>query len=985
MKKSKIILIAAVGFIALMIMAGFVVVPAIVKPILEKKMSEALHRKASIEKLKINPIRMALSVHGFRLTDPGAETPFVAFDELYVNASLFASAFRRALVIEEIRLDKPYIGLTRKADGTYNFSDLIPREESKKEEPPPKPFLFSLNNIQINEGQIDFTDAPNQTAHTVRDLQLAVPFISNISHYTKTHVEPKFAAVVNGHAVSATGKTQPFQASRATHLDIDIRDVDVPHYLQYVPARMNFKLSSARLDTHLKIQFLMDPEKAPSLQITGHAALRKVILDDLRGNQILRLPELQVEIAAIEPFVPKVHLARVTLNAPELALKRDKEGNINLATLFGMDKKEAVAGGKDIQAAPAKKGEAQKDLVLLIDRFLIDKADMTWTDALPAKPVKISMSPLRLEVSGLSLEKGKSAAVELALSVDKKANITAKGAFGLKPLSADLALGVEHLAIRPFEPYFAESVELDVVSGSVFTTGQLTLKMDDQEKPVITYSGNLSVGRLATIDRISSHDFIKFQKLSLNTLSAGYNPLFVKIHEIALSDFFAKIVINEGGITNIQNIFGAAKNEESKPDDAAAEKRNPEGSEETPAGPSPDISIGNIRFSGGTIDFADQNIKPHYAVHMLNLHGAITGLSSKDLSRAKVDLKGNLGHGSPVEISGTINPLTKDLFADIHLSFKNIDMSPVTPYTAKFLGYPITKGKVTFEVSYLIDHRKLRAENKVFFDQLTFGEKVESPDAISAPVPLAVSLLTDRNGQINLDIPLSGSLDDPEFRILPLVWQILVNLITKAVTSPFSLLSTMTGGGEEMSYIEFEFGSARIPEGQREKIDVLAKVLFDRPGVKLEIEGYVAVTENEDREALRKTAFRHLLQVQKHKEVSAKGEAPASVEEISISDAEYEKYLTLAYKAADFPKPRTAIGTLKELPPADMEKMLNDHVTISDGDLGQLAARRARTVHEQLLSTEKVDAARLFLVKPAGLSPAGKEKVKDSRVEFKLK
>jgi len=144
-------------------------------------------------------------------------------------------------------------------------------------------------------------------------------------------------------------------------------------------------------------------------------------------------------------------------------------------------------------------------------------------------------------------------------------------------------------------------------------------------------------------------------------------------------------------------------------------------------------------------------------------------------------------------------------------------MNQVTPYTSRYLGYPITKGKLNFNVSYLVDKRKLTAENKVFFDQLTFGEKVESPEAIKAPVTLAVSLLTDRNGQINLDIPLSGSLDDPKFKIWPIVWQILVNLITKAVTAPFSLLSSLTGGGEEMSYVEFDYGSAALSEAASKK------------------------------------------------------------------------------------------------------------------------------------------------------------------------
>ena len=368
---------------------------------------------------------------------------------------------------------------------------------------------------------------------------------------------------------------------------------------------------------------------------------------------------------------------------------------------------------------------------------------------------------------------------------------------------------------------------------------------------------------------------------------------------------------------------------------------------------------------------------------MLNLQGSVTGLSSQEISRAKVDLKGNIGYGSPLEISGTINPLKKDLFADIKINFKNLQMSQLTPYTVKFLGYPIIKGNLNFDVSYLVDKRKLSAENKIFFDQLTFGDKVESPEAIKAPVTLAVSLLTDRNGQINLDIPLSGSLDDPKFKIWPIVWQILVNLITKAVTAPFSLLSSLTGGGEEMSFVEFDYGSAALSEAGLKKLGALGKALYDRPNLKLEIEGYVDPAQ--DKEALKKDEFNRLIKTQKLKEMIDKGQSPVPVTDISIAKPEYEKYLTLAYKAAKFPKPRNALGIAKALPPPEMEKLMHDNIVITDGDLTQLADKRTQTVREQLLKDGKIEQSRIFLVKAPSLSPEKKEKVKDSRAGFKLK
>ena len=976
LKKILIVITALVVFISI---AGFLILPAVLKPVLTKKISEVLRREASVDQININPFALSATIRGFKLADPGKTTPFVAFHELHVNMDVMTSVFRRALILEAVRLDKPYVGVTRKTGGTYNFSDLIPKEETKKEEPS-KPFLFSLNNIKIADGTIDFQDLPNKTDHTIRNLNLAVPFISNIDYYMKNHVEPYFSAVMNGHTVVLTGKTQPFLPSRSTSLDIDVKNIDVPFYLQYVPVKMNFKLAEARLDARLQLNFIMPEKKSPHLQITGQAALRKLALDDLRGSKILRIPSLTVNLASVEPLVPHVHLSQIVLDNPQLLIRRDKKGNINLLNLVGPDKKPEPPA---TQKKPADQTGKKKELDLLIDDLRIDQADITFMDEQPAQPFKTRIHPLRLSVSGFSLQQGDTADIDLALVIDNKSSVTAKGPVGIAPLRANLAWAAKNLAIRSFQPYFPESVQMEVTHGSLSTAGKFSLKTDAKGKPGVQYSGNLFVSNLATIDKANAHDFLKWKQLAFQSLSAGYNPLFVNIREISVVDFFAKIVINKGGSTNIQDIFVGEKKEADKPEATKDEKTPRKVESAQPDQPPPDIKIGKVSFQGGTVDFADRNIQPNYAVTMLNLRGGVTGLSSQEISRAKLNLKGNIGYGSPLEIAGTVNPLKKDLFADIKISFKDLEMNQVTPYTSRYLGYPITKGKLNFNVSYLVDKRKLTAENKVFFDQLTFGEKVESPEAIKAPVTLAVSLLTDRNGQINLDIPLSGSLDDPKFKIWPIVWQILVNLITKAVTAPFSLLSSLTGGGEEMSYVEFDYGSAALSEAASKKTGSLAKALYDRPALKLEIEGYA--DPSQDKEALKNAEFTRLLKAQKLKAIADQGQASVPPADISIAPAEYEKYLTLAYKAAKFAKPRTALGIAKALPPPEMEKLIRANITITDGDLAELASRRAHTVREQLLKEGKIEPGRIFIVKSKTTTPEKKEKVKDSRAGFKLK
>jgi outer membrane protein OmpA-like peptidoglycan-associated protein len=980
MRTLKKILIGLVVFLVFFGIAGFFIAPAVLKPLIIEKISEALHRKTSIAKIDINPFALSVTIKGFSLEDPGNKLPFVAFDELYVNADATSSIFRRALILKKISLKNSYIGISRKQDGSYNFTDLINMYEKKpkpvKEE---KPFLFSLNNIQIINGKIDFHDEPRQTNHTVREMNLSIPFVSNIEYYLQEYVVPKFSAIINDDKFELAGKTQPFLTSRATSFDLNVQDLDIPFYLNYVPVKMNFKLNSALLDTKMKLNFVMYKDKSPSLVLSGNATFKKVLLNDLQNHKIMHLPYLNINMLSVEPLVPDIHLGGIAIQSPTLVIQRNNQGEINLLNLVQkQNKKEKTTLKETAAATPAKK----TDLKFRLDNLFIDKADVTFNDTKPYKPANIHIVPLQLKATNLSLEKGARGNLDLALTLDKKGEISAQGPLGLEPLNANLALDVKNIGIRAFQSYFTDKVKIDVTRGMVSTAGNLTLAKDKKNELVIKYSGKAYVNNLATIDKAQSNDFLKWKALSFDQIQTGFNPFFLRIKTISLADFYSRIIINPDKTTNIQHILsddGKKEPEEKEPPAKSAEKKK----ETKPSTKPADIKIGKIIFRGGNIDFRDNNIKPNYAANMLNMTGSITGLSSQYMTRADVALKGNLGHGSPIDIAGKINPLAKDLFVDIKISFKDIELSPVTPYTNKYLGYPIIKGKRNFDVAYLVDKRKLESQNKVTIDQLTFGDKVESPDAIKAPVTLAVSLLTDRKGQINLDVPVSGSLDDPKFRIWPIIWQVLVNLITKAVTSPFALISSLTGGGEELSFIEFDYGSTAITDEGHKKITTIGKALYERPAMKLDIEGYVDPVN--DKAGLKKDELNRRIKSYKLKEILSKSGEQIALEQLQLTREEYEKYLKKTYDDGKFTKPRNFLGIAKKIPAEEMEKLLLNSIEVTDSDLRQLAARRAQNVKELLLQSGNIDASRVFIVEPKTFSPEKKEKVKDSRVNFKLK
>ncbi|HRT62798.1 MAG TPA: DUF748 domain-containing protein [Syntrophales bacterium] len=970
MSRLKKILIGFAVILALVGITGFFVLPPIVKPMLLEKLSDALHREVGIEAVRINPYTLSITLKGFAVKERDGKTNFISFDDLYLNGELLQSVLLRAPVLKEIRLTNPYLHVSRNVDESYNFSDLIPTEEKPEEEKPLPRFL--IHNIHIINGSVDFWDGPKDTNHTVRELNLSIPFVSDLAYYIDDYTEPKFSAVINGNPFKLEGKTKPFEDSLETTFDIRIQDLDIPFYARYIPVKTNFKIVSAVLDTTANLSFTRFKNKPPVLKITGNVELKNAALDDLRDNKILRSPSLKITMASVEPLVPAVHLSSVTLQSPEVVLRRTREGEL------------VYPGPVPARGKQEAEKKAEKPLSARIDSWKLEGGKVTFIDMVPEETATIRIDSLNVRAENISTDKGSKGSLDLAMTIDPKGTVSVKGPVGIEPLAAEMDIDVKNIALRAFQPYIADKAKINVTRGGLSTKGTLHVAQDDRGAPALKYAGNISVADFATIDRVHANDFLKWKSLYFDQLNAGYNPVFVDIRGISLTDFYARIIINPDGTRNVQQIFGKEGEEKSpeeaeKPAEPVKEERGPAKDEEAVR----HIKVGKVTLQGGTIDFTDLFIKPNYTVKMLNMSGSVTGLSSEEISRAKVELRGNLGRGSPIDITGTINPLIKDRYVDMNVSFKDIELSPATPYAIKYLGYTIAKGKLTFDVKYLIEGNKLTAQNKFFFDQLTFGEKVESPDAIKLPVTTAVSLLKDRNGRINLDVPLSGSLDDPKFSVWPIVWQVIVNLITKAVTAPFALLGSLFGGGEELGYVVFAPGSADITEAAEKKLNILVKALDERPVLKMDIEGYV--DPERDREGLKRTILDQKMKALKLNDMIRRGEPAVPVKNVEIAPQEYGKYLAMVYDREKFPKPRNIIGMAKTLPAAEMEKLILTHARVSESDLRLLGAERAENVKDFILESGKVTPDRIFVVEPKSLEPSRKEEVPESRVEFKLK
>jgi uncharacterized protein involved in outer membrane biogenesis len=1203
--RARKILWWVLGLLVFFALVGFLVLPPIVKSQLEQELSKALHRTVTVEAVRMNPFAPSVTVRGFAARERSGDALFVTFEELYVNAA-WTSIFRLAPVVDEVKLTKPHVRVVRNADRTYNFQDLVDEAlaQPKSEGPPPK---FAVFNIQLLDGRVDFDDRAAKEKHEIADLRIGIPFVSSLPADVEVTVAPELAAKVNGAPLGVKGETRPFHETRVTTVDVNLDDFDLTRLVEYLPFKLRGKVKSALLDTRLVVAFEQPDGKAPQIKVRGATAVKRVNVLDLDDRPMLAWQRLGIEINEVDALAPAVDLKAVDLEAPEVHVRRDKSGAINLERIGGVaaagaetqrearretgaaalplkvallalksgkvrftdettapafettldalqveardidsgkgkrsewnvsvrtdaaetvklaagvvadpptvDGRIDVAGvqlkryqpyvkqaadlevedgqvdlglvfkwasdlamekhdlkvsdlalalksfrarlpgekeplvriasvevkgaGADLAAQTANLGQIavreaaatlrrEKDGRLNVERIArtgkteapqepgrapaaatpaaqpwridlgelsLDRGSVAFEDLAIGDPLRISVAPIQLKAEKLSTAKGQRGTVNLRATIDKTGTIAANGPLTLDPPSGSLRVDARTIAITPAQRYIDDKVNLAITSGAVSAKGVAAFEMPAGGAIKASYKGDFGLTDFASVDKPTTQDLVKWKSLAFGAIDFNLEPLKVALDEIALADFYARIILSAEGRLNLQDLAWppgapapadapAAKPEAPVPKPAApAAGDKPPGAQPAIAGLPSNIRIGKITLQGGNVNFSDFFIKPNYTANLTGVGGAVTEMTPE--KAGDVELRAKIDNAAPVEIVGRVNALAADLFLDIKASAKDIELPPMSPYSIKYAGYGIERGKLSVTVKYHVENRKLAAENNIYLDQLTFGEKVESPTATKLPVTLAVALLKDRNGVIDVNLPISGSLDDPQFSVVGIVFQVIGNLIVKAVTAPFALLGAAFGGGEELAYLEFAPGSAALDGEDVGKLKNLTKALTERPGLKLDVAG--RVDPGVDREGLKRTSIERKVKAQKFDDLRREGKAPASADAVTVESAEYEKYLRRAYGDEKFPKPRNVIGIAKDLPVPEMETLMLTNAQVTDEDLRVLANARAQVAKEWIVTESKVPAERVFIVAPKLTAEGIKDKGKPTRADFAIK
>ena len=596
---------------------------------------------------------------------------------------------------------------------------------------------------------------------------------------------------------------------------------------------------------------------------------------------------------------------------------------------------------------------------LSLRELALDDGDLGLVDRQPARPVALQIKALSLRLNQLSTAGRQPVLLQGALQVQAGAGqpgrLSWQGQASLNPPALQTNVAAVRLPVHAFEPYFADQLNVALLRADASFKGRVSYT-DAAAGASVQISGDTAIEDLRVqASAGTGEDLLNWKVLGLRGLElalAPGSPARLAVAETVLSDFYARLVLDEAGRLNMLDVL--------KPRPAAAASTAaPE-----PQAPAPLISLGPVSLIGGRVDFADRFIKPNYSANLTELTGKLGAFSSQaGVGRpelAELSVRGRAQGTATLDIEGRINPLATPLVLDLKARVRDLELPPLSPYAVRYAGYGIERGKLSVDLSYLVQpDGQLVANNNIVLNQLAFGDKVEGAPA-SLPVKLAVALLADRRGVIDVDLPVSGSINDPEFKLMPLVFKLIGNLLVRAVTAPFSLIARAFAGPDELSLVSFEPGSAALPAAAKTALDKVADVLLERPALQMTVVGQASL--DVEREAFRREQLQALLQAERRRAAVLAGAVPGTSTTVAQagSGADDAAMLLQVYQRADIPKPRTAQGALQPQTQEEMENLLLSHQSASEEQLRALAVQRGVAVRDYLV-TRAVSAERLFL------------------------
>ena len=945
LQRHRIKLVVALVLITAYALAGFLWIPRLIRNQGITFVETQLHRHLSLGEISFNPFTLTLRIHDIKL-DEASEVPIARINDLLINAEL-SSLWHRAYVFKQVRIDTPAINMIINDKGELNLAALQPPSASATSPPTALPRI-RIDSFELLKGQLNFVDHSRPK-----------PFDAELKPITFTlqnfRTEPDYENAFHFAALSEEKESldwrgdftvQPFAASGQLKIG-SLKAATIQSYLQ---DKLPLVLSSGLVDVEGRYKLTTAKQFDVALSLSNiHLTDIHVQPKDTGSQQDwVVLPQASVTDMTVSLHDRDIDIKSLAIDDAVVQAWLDERRQLNLLQLSGNNDDKSSTGWNTHIAA------------INLNHSIIHAEDRAVQPA-----ATFVLNPVQVQLQNISTAPGTQMSVDAQMNINGSAQLKVQGNIQLDTLHTSLQLHLNKFALPALQSYAAQSTDVIIHGGDLNTDGSLVYKGSAASKePMLQYSGAVEVNNLDTEDKATGGDFIKCQRLQLANFRYAMSPDQLSIDKVIAHGLYGRVAINADSTTNVQQ---ALRIPVKKVNDSTASNQPPV----KPAAPAMKVQVTRVVIEDSTADFSDESVTPNFAAGIENLNGEITGLSTSNSSRATVKLQGNVDNYAPVSVTGEVNFLAASAYSDLSLDFRNIELTTFNPYSGKFAGYDIAKGKLATQLHYSIVDRKLNAQHHIVLDQLEFGKATDSKDALSLPIKLAVALLKDRTGVIELDLPVGGSLDDPDFRVGPIVWKAFKNLLTKIVTSPFAALGSLFGGSENLAFVDFVPGSAVLANTERDKLNTLAHALVERPQLKLDVP-LNAVTDA-DVKAVSQTALDKALGKYLPNAASATPQQHLD----ALTTLFRDKTGNLP-EFSDIKDKSTDVVPLKI---AALQKQLLQKFAPSDDQRYDLAAQRADAIQSALLTNTQLSAERIYKINTdfKDKSPTGVV-----RVEMKL-
>lgn len=1004
------------GLLAVYLAFSYFAVDPLAQRILPAFAEKNLASKLQVQRVQFDPLRLILTVDGLSLTAQD-DSPLASFEQLYIDMET-SGLFRWAWRFRDIRLTAPQVTLDIAPDGRLNWASLLEKLNEEEKEESSTIARVLIDHILIEHGNILYEERNRETPFRAVLQPLGLE-LDSLSTLPQDRGDYAILAELPEQGGRLKWKGNVGLNPLVSSGEMEIEDIKLAELMEIVRSEANpLNVTAGDLGARFNYSFALaksDKGSFPQVEINQlavaleHLAANHTTVSDAKSQieleqlnlqlptlsfstepsakldiqnvdlalqhfsfthqnaDLFRLEQAEVKGVSLDMAVNQLQIEEILLRKGVANIRRGVDGTVDwqqMAADFtnGTTSAQPAAGSSNSTSGTTPSPEWKYG----IGRLALEETAVHIEDETTKTPVVLDLENLGVELQDFSQDMTKPVPLKAGFQVKQGGRLQLGGKLALSPMNADLQVKLTDLALKTFSPYINQTALLKLDQGALRLNGKLAL--DNAKSFKGQFRGGFGISRLVITEELTGLPFLAWKDLASKSLRYSLSPNRLHMDELRIVQPAGKFIIYEDGTMNVKRILRQQEAEPKQPvEPAKAADKD-----------SLHVGIERVSIEGANLEFADLTLRPQFGTHINSLSGVINGLSSDPTTTAQVELDGKVDEFGSARIRGSVQPFQATDFTDLKLTFKNLEMNRLTPYSGKFAGRKIDSGRLSVDLEYKIKQRQLAGENRFVIHKLRLGERVESPDAMSLPLDLAIALLEDSDGLIDLDLPISGSLDDPQFSYGKIVWKALVNVLTKIVTSPFRALGKLLGSdSEELQDIGFDPGKTELAPPEQEKLKTIAQALIKRPSLSLNLKPvYDPIA---DKAALQEWATRR--DVLEEMDIKLQeGEQPGPIDLTnpkaqSAVDRLLDSRITgkSSLKAVDAVKDYFRKAKPEDLP-IYSEKLdqLRATVSVSEQELLQLAQLRATRVQDYLVKSSGLEADSVAIAKPSSAQGDGK-------------